>query len=40
MKGPAETGRGSVSMAKERKGQGAREGNEVKRLRRIGAEMV
>ena len=40
MRGPAGTGRGGVSMARGREGQGARKGNRVKRLRRIGAEMV
>ena len=40
MRGPAGTGRGGVSMAGGREGQGARKGNGVKRLRQIGAEMV
>jgi len=40
MKGPAGTGRGGVSMAGVREGQGARKGNGVKRLSQIGAEMV
>jgi len=40
MRSLAGTGRGGVSMAGEREGQGARKGNEVKRLRQIGAEMV
>ena len=30
MRGPAKTGRGGVSMAKGREGQGAREGNGVR----------
>jgi len=40
MRGPAGTERGGVSMAGGREGQSAREGNGVKRLRQIGAEMV
>ena len=40
LRGPAGTERGGVSMAGGREGQGARKGNEVKRLRQIGAEMV
>jgi len=40
MRGPAGTGRGGVSMAWGREGQGARKGNGVKRFRQIGAEMV
>jgi len=40
MRGPAGTGRGGVSMAGGREGQGARKGNGVKQLRQIGAEMV
>ena len=40
MRGPAGTGRGVISMAGGREGQGARKGNGVKRLRQIGAEMV
>ena len=40
MRGSAGTGHGGVSMAGGREGQGARKGNEVKRLRQIGAEMV
>ena len=40
MRGPAETGRGGVSMAGGREGQSARKRNGVKRLRQIGAEMV
>ena len=40
MRGPAGTGRGGVSMAGGREGQGARKGNGVKRLSQIGAEMV
>ena len=40
MRGPAGTGRGCVSIAGGREGQGARKGNGVKRLRQIGAEMV
>ena len=40
MRGPAGTGRGGVSMAGGREGQGARKGNGVKRFRQIGAEMV
>jgi len=40
MRGTAGTGRGGVSMAGGREGQGARKGNGVKRLRQIGAEMV
>jgi len=40
MRGPAVAGRGGVSMAGERGGQGARKGDGVKRLRQIGAEMV
>ena len=40
MRGPAGTGHGSVSMAGEREGQGARKGNGVKQFRQIGAEMV
>jgi len=35
MRGPAGTGRGGVSMAGGREGQGARKGNGVKRLRQI-----
>ena len=40
MRGPAGTGRGGVSMAGGREGQGTRKGNGVKRLRQIGAEIV
>jgi len=40
MSGPAGTGRGGVTMAGGREGQGARKGNGVKQLRQIGAEMV
>jgi len=40
MRVPAGTGRGGVSMAGGREGQGARKGNGVKRLRQIGADMV
>ena len=40
MRGPAGTGRSGVSMAGGREGQSARKGNEVKRLRQIGAQMV
>ena len=40
MRGSAGTGRGGVSMAGGREGQGARKGTGVKRLRQIGAEMV
>jgi len=40
MRGPAGTGRGGVSMAGVREGQGARKGNGVKQLRQIGAEIV
>ena len=40
MRGPAGTGRGGVSMAGGREGQGARKGNWVKRFRQIRAEMV
>jgi len=35
MRGPAGTGRGGVSMAGGREGQGARKGNGVKRLRQV-----
>ena len=40
MRGPAGTERGGVSMAGGQKGQSARKGEWVKRLRQIGAEMV
>ena len=40
MRGPAETGRGGVSMAGGQEGQSARKGNGVKRFRQVGAEMV
>ena len=40
VRGPAGTGRGGVSMAGQREGQGERKGNGVKRLRQIGAVMV
>ena len=40
MRGPAGTERSGVSMAGGREDQSARKGNEVKRFRQIGAEMV
>jgi len=40
MRGLAGIGRGGVSMAGGREGQGARKGNGVKQLRQIGAETV
>jgi len=40
MRGPAGTERGGVSMAGGREGQGARKGKGMKRLKKIGAEMV
>ena len=40
MRGPAGTGHGGASMGGGREGQDARKENGVKRLRKIGAEMV